>query len=58
MKTRKLVAARDFRDAKNERDYKAGDRIEVDDDYGQELIRQGQAKDDSQATQQPAQQNK
>ena len=54
MNAKTLIAAKDFRDNKNGRDYKAGDRIEVDEDYGQELIRKGEAKEDPQASQQPA----
>ena len=53
MNTRKLIANRDFR-SKDGKDYKAGDRVEVDEDYGQELIRRGEAKEDPQASQQPA----
>jgi hypothetical protein len=54
MTAKTLIAAKDFRDNKNGRDYKAGDRVEVDEDYGQELIRKGEAKEDPQASQQPA----
>lgn len=53
MNAKTLIAAKDFRD-KQGREYKAGDRVEVDEDYGQELIRKGEAKEDPQASQQPA----
>lgn len=54
MTAKTLIAAKDFRD-KQGREYKAGDRIDqVDEDYGQELIRKGEAKEDPQASQQPA----
>jgi hypothetical protein len=50
---KKLVAARAFKD-KNGKDYKPGDKIEVDEAYGQELVQRGDAKDEGQASQQPA----
>ena len=54
MKRKTLIASKDFK-SKDGKDYKKGDRVEVDEDYGQELIRRGEAADDPQASQQPAQ---
>jgi len=48
-----VVVARPFKD-KDGKDHKLGERLEVDEDYSQELIRNGDAKDDPQASQQPA----
>jgi hypothetical protein len=39
-----VIVARAFKD-KEGKDHKPGDRIEVDPDYGQELIRRGEARD-------------
>ena len=47
-----VIATRDFKD-RDGKDRKAGERVQVDEDYGQELVRNGQAKDDPQAEQQP-----
>jgi hypothetical protein len=58
MNVKKLIAAKDFKD-KHGKDHKRGDRIEgVDPDYGQELIRRGEATEDPQATQLPAESGK
>ena len=43
MNARKLVAVREFTDKQGVK-HKIGDSIEVDPDYGQELIRRGQLK--------------
>ena len=48
-----VVVSKDFKD-RDGKARKAGERIEVDEDYGQELIRDGSVKDDPQASQQPA----
>jgi hypothetical protein len=53
MNVRKLVVAREFTDRDGKK-HKPGDRLEVDPDYGQELIRRGEVKEDPSAEQQPA----
>jgi hypothetical protein len=55
MNARKLVAVREFTDKQGQK-HKIGDRIEVDPDYGQELIRRGEVKEEPSAEQQPAEQ--
>jgi hypothetical protein len=44
MSLKKIVVAKEFVD-KHGQKRKAGDRIEVDEDYGKELIRKGEATD-------------
>ena len=51
--TRRIIALKDFTD-KHGRPHKKGDRIEVDPEYGQEVIRRGEAQEDSSAEQLPA----
>ena len=53
MNARKYVVAREFTDKQGQK-HKIGDRIEVDPDYGQELIRRGEVKEEPSAEQQPA----
>jgi len=53
MNARKLVAVREFTDKQGQK-HKIGDRIEVDPDYGQELIRRGEVKEEPSAEQLPA----
>ena len=53
MNAKKLVAVREFTDKQGQK-HKAGDRIEVDPEYGQELIRRGEVKEDPSAEQLPA----
>lgn len=60
MNAKKLVAVREFTDKQGVK-HKAGDRIEVDPEYGQELIRRGEVKEEpgaeaKSAEQQPAEQ--
>jgi hypothetical protein len=55
MNAKKLVAVREFTDKQGVK-HKAGDRIEVDEDYGKELIRRGEVKEEPSAEQQPAEQ--
>lgn len=53
MNVKKYIAARAFKDREG-REHKVGDRVEVDPDYGVELIRKGDVKEDPEATQLPA----
>ena len=55
MNARKLVAVREFTDKQGQK-HKIGDRIEVDPEYGQELIRRGEVKEEPSAEQLPAEQ--
>ncbi len=55
MNAKKLVAVREFTDKQGVK-HKAGDLIEVDPEYGQELIRRGEVKEEPSAEQQPAEQ--
>ena len=50
MNKKKLIVAREFTD-RDGRKHKVGDRIEVDPDYGVEVIRKGDAREDPEASQ-------
>lgn len=54
MNAKKYLVAKAFKD-RDGRDHKIGDRIEVDPDYGVELVRRGEVKEDPEASQQPTQ---
>ena len=54
MNAKKYIAAREFTDKQGVK-HKIGDRIEVDPEYGQELVRRGEVKEEPSAEQQPAQ---
>ena len=48
-----VVVVRPFKD-RDGKEHKPGDRIQVDPDYGQEIIRDGSVKEDPSAEQLPA----